>query len=212
MSLDDIKSYFEDKPVECQKFNFALEEEVQNWCSFRSIMHIKDDEIQILNRKPRLIEDKVYKKMQGDIFKNKNTGNDIGFMSGNGLKDDDHFKIVKSSASCKIDDVIGFIYGAQSSRFWMLRKYLISMPQKKENQFQILKSWNCITLQLRNRDVDLVINDDKDMKIFLKYLIISLRTINGRKDSGSKLLDALRCQEEEDYKFTTNQHSLPKSI
>ena len=92
----------------------------------------------------------------------------------NFIDDDQYFRTEKSSASCHIDDIVGFIYGAQSSRFWMLRKYLISMSYQDEIKFDILKSWNCITLQLKNRDVDLVIQDEKDMKILLKYLVISL--------------------------------------
>ena len=71
-------------------------------------------------------------------------------------RNEKYFKIKKSAASCKIDDIVGFIYGGQSSRFWMLRKYLISIPAK-EDKLIALRSWNCITLQLKNRDVDLVI-------------------------------------------------------
>ena len=51
----------------------------------------------------------------------------------NFINNDDFFKVEKSSSSCHVDDIIGFVYGAQTSRFWMLRKYLISMPQEKEN-------------------------------------------------------------------------------
>ena len=32
------------------------------------------------------------------------------------------FKQVRSSASCDIKDITGFVYGGFSSRFWMLRK------------------------------------------------------------------------------------------
>lgn len=109
------------------------------------------------------------------------------------------FKEEKSSASCKVSDIVGFIYGGQSSRFWMLRKYLISMPAGTEKKFVNLKSWNCITIQLKNRDVDLVIQDDHDMKMLIKFLVMSLRTIDGRRDTGQKILIKLFQQEERSY-------------
>ena len=57
----------------------------------------------------------------------KNEKKPVRFLDQVKLNDDEYFNTVKSSASCKIEDIVGFTYGAQSSRFWMLRKYLISM-------------------------------------------------------------------------------------
>jgi hypothetical protein len=34
---------------------------------------------------------------------------------------------VKSSASCRLSNVVGIIFGGISSRFWMLRKHLNTM-------------------------------------------------------------------------------------
>jgi hypothetical protein len=52
-------------------------------------------------------------------------------------------------------------------------------------------SWQCITLQLPNRDVDLVIKNDKEMSMFLKLLTHYLKTLDGKRDSAVPLINAL---------------------
>ena len=74
------------------------------------------------------------------------------------------------------------------------------MPQKCEKLFNYPKSWNCITLQYKNRDVDLVITDEKDMKIFIKFLIFSLKTIDGKRGSAQKIVELLYNQEAKNFK------------
>ena len=44
-------------------------------------------------------------------------------------------------------------------------------------------AWECITLQLEDRDVDLVIRSEKLMRIFLLFLIVKLNTYNGIANS-----------------------------
>lgn len=61
-------------------------------------------------------------------------------------------------------------------------------------------SWQCITLQLEHRDIDLVIPDDADMDRLLKLLIHSMSTINGAKGSASKLIMHLNKQVVDEYK------------
>jgi len=41
-------------------------------------------------------------------------------------------------------------------------------------------AWNCITIKLNNRDVDLVIKDENQMVIFIKFLIFKMRTLDGK--------------------------------
>lgn len=52
-------------------------------------------------------------------------------------------------------------------------------------------SWQCLTLNLEHRDVDLVIYDGKDMQIFLRFLIQSLETIDGNKNTSEGILKTL---------------------
>ena len=42
--------------------------------------------------------------------------------------DEIEFKDHKSSASCHVDDILGFNYGGQTSRFWVHRKHVNSLP------------------------------------------------------------------------------------
>lgn len=60
-----------------------------------------------------------------------------------------------------------------SSRFWMLRKHIITTPKEKLDQLPFY-SWNCITLQLKTRDVDLVIRSEERMRDFIYFLIYNL--------------------------------------
>ena len=69
----------------------------------------------------------------------------------------------------------------------MLRKHVNSM-NKKELQDVPLHSWNCITLHLGRRDVDLVIKEEHHMQIFIKYLVYSLCTLDGIRNSAKELL------------------------
>lgn len=57
-------------------------------------------------------------------------------------------------------------------------------------------SWQCITLQLKHRDVDLIIRDEREMDLFLKLLINHMCTLDGRRDSARPLLDALQREQE----------------
>ena len=72
----------------------------------------------------------------------------------------------------------------------MLRKHINSLPRPLLDNLPFY-SWNCITIQLVNRDIDLVIRDLKDMKLLLKLLVYKMKTLDGTKNSGKKLLDLL---------------------
>lgn len=45
-------------------------------------------------------------------------------------------------------------------------------------------AWQCITLQLENRDIDLVIPNDDDMDCFIEVIVEAMNTVNGSKDSA----------------------------
>ena len=44
-------------------------------------------------------------------------------------------------------------------------------------------AWECITLQLKHRDIDLVIKSEEEMRCFLIFLIVKLNTHNGMINS-----------------------------
>jgi len=58
-----------------------------------------------------------------------------------------------------VSDITGFVYGGLSSRFWMLRKYINSLTNKELNDMPFY-SWNCITINHKDRDIDLVIRNE----------------------------------------------------
>jgi hypothetical protein len=97
------------------------------------------------------------------------------------------YRYVESKASCNISDIQGIIYGGLSSRFWIFRKHINSMDRKmtnNEKNFPFLP-WECLTIQLSHRDVDLVIKDEIHMKMLLRFLCYRINTING--DTGSAI-------------------------
>jgi hypothetical protein len=79
------------------------------------------------------------------------------------------------------------MFGALSSRFWMLRKYINNLDNSEMNKMPFY-SWNCLTLELKHRDVDLVIKDEKDMEYLLKFLTFKLRTIDGKRGSADPFI------------------------
>ena len=74
-----------------------------------------------------------------------------------------------STASCLVDSIKSFMFGSFSSRFWLLRKHINSLPlnQLKHIPFYC---WDCITLKTESRDIDLVIKNEKDMKYLIEFV------------------------------------------
>lgn len=75
----------------------------------------------------------------------------------------------------------------------MLRKHINSLDNEELEKVPF-QSWNCLTLTLSHRDIDLVIKDDKDMDRLLKFLIYKMQTIDGNKGSSVKILEVLNKQ------------------
>lgn len=99
----------------------------------------------------------------------------------------EEFDEVPSSACCNISDIKSIVFGPVSSRFWLYRKHIITMESMENKKKLPFFAWECITLHLKNRDVDLVIKKQEDMDMFLQFLIYQMNTINGIKNSSLKL-------------------------
>ena len=102
----------------------------------------------------------------------------------------------------------GFMYGGLSSRFWMQRQGILEIISslQKDNPSLIDKmipqfDWECLTLQFKDKDLDIVIRDKLQMEIMLKFLILFLNTFDGNKNS----LTFLREQKLISNKFTSWQ-------
>lgn len=93
----------------------------------------------------------------------------------------------------------------------MLRKHfnLMKAEELKDLPFY---SWQCLTLQLGNRDVDLVIKDEQQMDCFLKYLVHNLRTLDGNRNSANKVLKLMNEQSIKDYKRSSGKTLVSDSV
>lgn len=49
-------------------------------------------------------------------------------------------------------------------------------------------AWQCISLTLSHREVDIVIKDEKDQNNLVKYILYKMRTIDGRAGSADLIL------------------------
>ena len=70
-----------------------------------------------------------------------------------------------------------------SSRFWLLRKHINMMTEKEIRDIPFY-SWECITIMLEDHEIHLVIKHEKMMDRMIKFLIHSINTIDGYKNSG----------------------------
>jgi len=93
----------------------------------------------------------------------------------------------------------------------MLRKHVNSL-EKKELDFLPFYSWECLTLQLSHRDVDLVIRNESQMNCLLKLLIHSMRTMDGHKGTADKMLEAMNKQSKEEYLKHTGKQLISESV
>ena len=70
-------------------------------------------------------------------------------------------KLSRSSGSCYLKEIQGFVYGGSCSRFWMFRKHFSSLSQAYYMTQKVpFYPWECITLQMNGRDVYLVIKNE----------------------------------------------------
>ena len=51
-------------------------------------------------------------------------------------------------------------------------------------------AWDCLTLSIKNKgDINLVIRNEEVMTKFLKFLIYSMQTVDGKRGTATALLD-----------------------
>ena len=91
----------------------------------------------------------------------------------------------------------------------MLRKHVNQIRRQDLDRLPF-HSWNCLTLQLAKRDVDLVIKDEKDMDMILKFLIYSLRTIDGRRGTADSILNKLQIESKQQFREMKKRNTISK--
>lgn len=129
----------------------------------------------------------------------------------------------RSSASCSLDKIQGIIYGGMSSRFWLFRKHMCCLDEftlqndtkfkdqrvgkfKKRSKLPFY-NWQCITLIYTHRQVDLVIKNEKSMDLLIRFLIWTLNTLDGHRNTAERKVNMAY-----DSEFSRVQKRFRKSI
>ena len=73
----------------------------------------------------------------------------------------------------------------------MLRKHINTATPAQNLREMPFHSWDCLTLQLPHRDIDLVIKNEKHMKMLIEFLVHTLKTMDGSKDSALPMLNLM---------------------
>ena len=190
-------------PIDCIKYNYTLEKALMNHFQFECRLQLsKDGKTLILqNRKMTTIPRYEFEQTPDDIIKEKMERKE-SMSKGEQFKEPEkieEFDFHPSSSMSSIDDIEGIIVGGQSSRFWIYRKHMISMDydvMKFDNQGEGVKtsfpffSWQCLTLVFSTRTVDLVIRDDRQMDLLVRYLVQVLNTVDGNRNSANFYIES----------------------
>ena len=216
-SFIEAKNYVTTTRIQCFKYNASLDAIVQKENAYQGFISLSNDgeSLIITNQKPETgsnrqqAEQDIDKKYMGahdghvhNVFETLALEKQAAFEKEMILEDKLAMKNVISSCTCKLSEIEGFVYGGFSSRFWMLRKHISSMHVDNLDQLPF-HSWNCLTIRLQRRDIDLVIRDDQQLEMLTKFLIYSLKTLDGKTNSANKLLEILNEERIEDYKKKT---------
>ena len=95
-----------------------------------------------------------------------------------------------STGSCKVKDITSFVFGGFTSRFWLMRKHICSM-QVADLKNLPFYCWQCLTISTKERDLNLVIKNETDMRYLLEFLIISLQTVDGIRGSAKEVIKTI---------------------
>ena len=70
----------------------------------------------------------------------------------------------------------------------------------QNKDFMPFFAWQCLTISLAHRDVDIVIKDEREQNNLVKYLIYKLDTIDGKAGSARPILEILERECIENYR------------
>jgi len=74
----------------------------------------------------------------------------------------------------------------------MMRKHINSLDFTAKGSHKLpFYCWECITLQLSLGDIELVIPDENQMKIVIQFLILSLNTVDGLRNTANEKINSL---------------------
>ena len=64
-----------------------------------------------------------------------------------------------------------------------------SQDEDKKSMYPFF-NWQCLTIEITGRTIDLVIKDDNEMNLVIKFLVQALNTSDGRKGTAQFYIDA----------------------
>ena len=132
------------------------------------------------------------------------------FFSSEEHDKDPDFVTDPSSCTMQIDRIQSITFGGRNSWFWMLRKHFNSQTEEQMKIAPFL-SWECISIDIGNRDVDLVIKSEEDMRNVLKFMIQAMRTLDGRRGTAEKMLQVMNQQGCDEYRQTNETIFVPEA-
>lgn len=117
------------------------------------------------------------------------------------IRDEDGHEYMEylSNTTTRFEDIQGFIFGPFSSRFWIYRKHFCTLEKTCSHRMPFY-GWQCISLQTKDRDVDLVIRDQHKMNNFLSILIHKMETLDCSKGTALPLIKCLEAKKGIDMK------------
>lgn len=92
----------------------------------------------------------------------------------------------------------------------MLRKHINSIHSKEQLRNLPFYSWNCLTLQLNHREVDLVIPDDAHMQVLLRFIVYRIKSIDGNRGTAIAVLEALNNRSQKEFLSRPGRHFMSK--
>lgn len=52
-------------------------------------------------------------------------------------------------------------------------------------------SWQCLTISLANKDIDLIVTDERCMTSLLKLLVYKIRTLDGVRETADQMVELM---------------------
>ena len=159
VAFQHVSQYLSNNLITSMKINHSLDETTQNFQSFKAYLFLEDDVLTIVNRKPCIGKTPEDFSLEGDVVQSLESvkamvvGSQL-VESENGLV----YELTKSSACTNVEEITGLVFGGTTSRFWLYRKHFSCLPFSKLQNLPF-HAWDCLTLQTKARDIDLVIPD-----------------------------------------------------
>lgn len=72
----------------------------------------------------------------------------------------------------------------------MMRKHINSINNIEKSKLPFYP-WQCLTIQLPMRDIDLIIESDDHMKTLIHFLLLALNSVDGSRNSATPVLEKI---------------------